>query len=115
MIYEYECKEHGQFEVYKPMDEAGTPEVCPTCQAPAKRLWFNRGGFFGEKVEHPEWNPALGCVVKNGKHRAEVAASKGLVEIGNEKPDTVHKEMTQLNESRRNKRYEEALNDIHNI
>ena len=115
MIYEYECKEHGAFEVCKAMSEAHLAEVCPTCQVPATRLWFNRGGFTGEKVEHAEWNPALGCIIKNSKHRAEVAASKGLVEIGNEKPDTVHKEMNQLIETRRNQRYEEALNDIHNI
>jgi len=111
MIYEYECKEHGQFEVYKPMDEAASPEVCPKCCAPASRIWFNRGGFFGEKVEHPEWNPALGCVTKNKKHREQIAASRGLVEIGNEKPDTIHREMTSTNETIRNKRYEEALKD----
>ena len=112
MIYEYECKEHGVFEVLKSMDEAGKDEPCPTCQVIGSRLWNNRGGFTGEKVEHAEWNPALGCVIKNKKHRAEVAERKGLVEIGNEKPDTIHREMTATNESIRNRRYDEAMNAI---
>ncbi len=115
MIYEYSCQTHGTFEVYKAMSEAHLPEVCPTCQEAATRLWNNRGGFYGEKVEHPEYNPALGCVVKNSKHRAEVAASRGLVEIGNEKPDTIHREMSSIIDTNRNRRYDEAIKDVHNI
>lgn len=110
MIYEYRCETHGVFEVVKPMAEAHTDECCPTCQAPATRLWANRGGFTGEKVEHAEWNPALGCVTKNRKHAKQIADARGLVEIGTEKADTVHREMTALNESRRQARYDEALN-----
>ena len=112
MIYEYHCQEHGTFEVYKPMDEAHTEEVCPTCKTPSVRIWANRGGFYGEKVEHPEWNPALGCVTKNSRHAKQIADSRGLVEIGNEKPDTVHKEMNAIIESNRNRSYDEALNGL---
>lgn len=46
----------------------------------------------GASVESPEYNPGLGMVIKNKKHRAEMAKRKGLVEVGNETPKTLEKE-----------------------
>lgn len=112
MIYDYNCTEHGEFEVYKPMSEAGSPSFCPQCQKEGVRIWNNRGGFMGEKVEHPEWNPALGCVTKSRKHAKQIADSRGLVEVGNEKPDTVHKEMNSLREAKREQSYNEVLKSL---
>jgi len=114
MIYEYTCAEHGKFEIIKPMEDAAQPEYCPTCKAPLTRLWLNRSGFNGEKVEHAEFNPGLGCVVRNRKHREEVARRKGLVEIGNESVDTIHKTAERDQEEARNKRYDDAIKEAAN-
>lgn len=37
--------------------------------------------------------PSLGGVIKSKKHRKEVMKRKGLIEVGNERPATVHSEM----------------------
>ena len=38
----------------------------------------------GAKVTHPEYNPGLGCVVKNKRHKEDLMKRKGLVEVGND-------------------------------
>lgn len=40
--------------------------------------------LIGGKVQNAEYNPGLGCVVKNKRHKNEILARKGLVEIGND-------------------------------
>ena len=57
----------------------------------------------GAKVENAEYNPAFGQVVKNKNHRNELAKQRGLIEIGNEKPSTLHKhaENTKLENAKR--------------
>ena len=40
--------------------------------------------FSGTAVQNAEYNPGLGCVVKNKAHRDELAKRKGLVEVGND-------------------------------
>jgi hypothetical protein len=68
----------------KSVREMDNNEFCESCGAPAERQFTPRVHIKGAKVEHPEYNPALGCVVKNSKHRAELAKRKGLVEVGND-------------------------------
>ena len=38
----------------------------------------------GTKVTSPEYNPGLGCVVKNKRHKDYLLKSKDLVEVGND-------------------------------
>lgn len=65
---------------------------CPTCKNVSReRIFSHKIHFIGAAVQHAEYNPAFGQVVKNKQHRDELAKQKGLVEIGNEKPATVHK------------------------
>lgn len=47
--------------------------------------------FIGTAVQSPEYNPGLGQVVKNKRHREEIAKEKGLTEVGNEKTESIHK------------------------
>ncbi|MDB4987957.1 MAG: FmdB family transcriptional regulator [Myxococcaceae bacterium] len=37
-MYEYECREHGLFEVLKPLAEYADPTVCPECDGMASRV-----------------------------------------------------------------------------
>jgi putative FmdB family regulatory protein len=37
-IYEFECAQHGSFELSRPMAQVRDPAACPDCGADAKRL-----------------------------------------------------------------------------
>lgn len=38
-LYEFKCDNCGMFEQWRKLAEAGTPMLCPTCQAVAKRVF----------------------------------------------------------------------------
>ena len=88
MIYEYLCENTSCekfFEVIKHHTEYSPTEPCPECNTIGKRI-------FSPPLLSPalsdwgkaEWNPGLGAVTKNAKHRRELAKRKGLEEIGND-------------------------------
>ncbi len=37
-VYEFECNDHGVFELTRPMVQVRDPAACPECGEPAKRL-----------------------------------------------------------------------------
>ena len=39
-IYTYECKEHGRFELTRPMAESDEDGKCPKCEAMCERIRF---------------------------------------------------------------------------
>ena len=85
MIYPYECKNCGhRFEVTKRIAEADNPEHCGKCSSLAKRYIAKRQSFYGAKVEDAEYCPATGQVVRNQKHRRQIARDMGLEEVGND-------------------------------
>lgn len=91
--YEFRCnkcdKNFQTVESIKTFDGDGH---CPTCNKRSKEYIFTANVYFvGAKVESPEFSPALGQVVKNSKHRKEIAREKGLIEIGNEPTEKIHK------------------------
>ena len=51
-IYEYECEQHGQFEVKRPMGETNRIVNCPRCNERANRVFnplgiiYKVGGFY---------------------------------------------------------------------
>jgi len=71
-----------------------------------QRLVVGGSLFMNEKVEDAEFNPGLGCITRNKKHRAEIAKSRGLEEIGNENPDKIEKALTKEREERLEKRHD---------
>lgn len=109
MVYEYHCPEcRKRFDVIKSASEMEREETCG-CGAVARRQFVpSRVHFIGTAVQHPEFNPGLGCIVKNSKHRTEVAKQKGLVEVGNEPVDKIHKHFEREREERREKAWSEA-------
>ena len=91
MRYPYKCQCCGNhWEVIKSVKDIDLPESCPGCQNVDGRRYISRTHFYGAAVEDAEYNPGLGCIVKNKKHRAEIAARNNLVEIGNECPTSTH-------------------------
>lgn len=109
MIYPYRCKDclHN-FEVVKSAKFSSTEEACPACgHTETERLFTSNIHIVGAAVQNAEYNPGLGCVVKNKNHRAEVARQKGLVEVGNEKPDTLHRETVERRQKEREREWKE--------
>ena len=93
MIYDYDCEKcDKKFEVVKSMSESSNPEKCPICENYGQRL-FNKVTFLNEKVQSAEFNIGLGKVVKNSKHREELAKRMNLVEVGSEKVESIHKNL----------------------
>lgn len=114
MTYEYKCvKCESVFDVIKSIADFDRNEFCEPCGAPAERQFTPRVHIHGASVEHAEYNPGLGQVVKNRKHRAEVAKRLGLEEIGNDykTPDRQHDENDKAREHRREERYRKALEE----
>jgi len=96
MVYEYACPAcHRHWDVIKRVSEMDAEETC-VCKAIGVRQFIpQKIHLSGTKVEEAEFNPGLGCIVKNKNHRKELAKQKGLEEIGNEKPETIHKHFDQ--------------------
>lgn len=101
MIYCYECRDcDHMFEVLKRVKDIDRVENCPECSSEETQRYLTPCGFYGEKVEDAEYNPAFGQVVKNKKHRDELAKRHNLIEIGTESPDKYCREMDRDREKR---------------
>lgn len=82
---------------------------CPTCQTTSReRIFSHKVHFIGTSVQSPEYNPAFGQVVKNKQHRDELAKRNGLIEVGNEKPETIHKHAEQTRADKLKKSWDEV-------
>ena len=110
MTYEYACPSCAKrFDVIKTVSEMNAPETC-ACGTVAERQFVpSRVHFVGAKVQHAEWNPAFGQVVKDKYHRSELAKRHGMVEIGNDykTPDKIHETFDKVREEKREKRWSE--------
>lgn len=95
MTYVFECQNAScgkHFDVIRSVREMDEPGVCSTCNNVAKRIFIpSRVLFSGAAVQNAEYNPGLGCITRNKSHRDEIARQKGLIEVGNEKPEILHK------------------------
>ena len=67
-------------------------EPCPECGSNGIRVITAHQVHGSARVEDAEFNPGLGCIIKNRKHRAEVAKQKGAIEVGNEPVESLHKD-----------------------
>lgn len=94
------------------MHDSGREELCPVCEIVLERVWTPTH-IIGASVESAEYNPGLGEVVKNKKHRAELAKRKGLVEIGNDysSPDKIHDKFEKERAEKAEKRLRDALKE----
>lgn len=111
MTYGYDCtKCHHEFDVIKSHRDMERNENCPKCGEFALRQFIPQRVFFsGAKVEHAEFNPGLGCVVRNKHHKQELMKQKGLVEVGNDfgSPDRMVDHFDKERADKRQKRWED--------
>lgn len=97
------------FDVIKSYRQMEQPEACSRCNEVAIREFVpSHIHFIGTSVQNTEWNPGLGCLVKNKKHREEIAKRKGVVEIGNETTETIHKYFDKSRAEKLDKAYDEG-------
>lgn len=83
-LYKYECQDCQIInDIVKPMSESSREEKCDKCSTILRRI-YTSFHVIGASVENAEYNPGLGCVVKNKRHREEIAKQRGLTEIGND-------------------------------
>ncbi len=103
MVYDYLCHGCGEtYEVIKSVRFFDAEEHCPKSGTTMARQ-FAPGFIYlsGTKVQEAEYNPGLGCITKNKQHVKEICKQRGLVEVGNTSPETLHKMHDQERERRR--------------
>lgn len=107
-IYDYSCEKcDNEYEIIKSIKDYDSKDPCPTCGNIGSRLLSKDIFFTGTKIEDAEYNPGLGKITKSKKHREELVKSMNLVEIGNEKPETIHNIFEKSREEKRKKAYDD--------
>jgi hypothetical protein len=95
--------------VIKSVRDIDRNENCPECGEFAVRQFVpKRVHFSGTSVQNAEYNPGLGCVVKDKYHRQELCKRKGLVEVGNDfkSGDSMQKHFDSERAAKREKAWE---------
>lgn len=106
--YDYACEKCDKdYEIIKSIKEYDGQDPCPECGIVGSRKLSKNIFFTGTKIEDAEYNPALGTITKSKKHRDELAKRMNLVEIGNEKPETIHNIFDKSREEKRKKAYDD--------
>jgi putative FmdB family regulatory protein len=110
MVYEYSCRSCDHvFDVVKRVSDRDIEEPCPKCTQSCERVFIPRLiHLSGTKVQEAEYNPGLGCVVKNNTHLKEICRQRNIEPIGNEKIETVHKHYDKSREEKLEKAWSEA-------
>ena len=115
VIYPYECQCGTEFEIIKSMREIDNAEHCPNCQKAARRVigLSNFGAISAGDWNKQSYNPAFGKVVNSKAHQREILAKfkgegKEFIEIGNEKPESIHKHFDKQRADTAQKRWSEV-------
>lgn len=110
-IYEYVCEPCVKYwEVAKRMADSQTPEACPSCEAPGRKLPPTGVGTSGAgDWNRQEFNHGLGCVA-TPKQAEKIAKRHGLIPVGNESADSMHRHFDSARAERREQRYRDAGN-----
>lgn len=110
--YEYLCSVcENPFDVIRPMAQIDDLIECPECgrhcQPHERRI--SRTNFTGASDwNNQTWNPALGCYTKSNREASKIAKDRGLIELGSEKVETVHKHFDRQREETREQRWQDA-------
>lgn len=97
--YEYQCEDCLTFtDVYKPMSESGSLELCSQCQKPMQRIiGLVQMNLSTAKVFEPHFNPAFGKKmysphdIKEEIRRIKGETGKEIVEVGNDSLQSIKK------------------------
>lgn len=115
--YPYFCtKCELEFEVIKSIKDYDSEESCIQCSKVSNRR-IGLVNFNGASDWKPEYNPALGCVVKSKSHQREILSrykgeGRELIEVGNEPVENIHKYYDNQRAEVSNKRWNESSEKI---
>lgn len=86
MLYAYTCtKCEARFDIVKSLRDIDRLEPCPKCNGDTKRDFAPIKLHLSKtKVQHAEYNPGLGTVVKNQRHKEDLCKRMGVEPIGND-------------------------------
>lgn len=112
--YEYACNKClKEFDIIKRVVQIDDPEECPACESKDVKRHISRTHFYGASDwDNKEYNPGLGIITRNKKHRDREAKARGLIEVGNE---DVHSHMDRQDrklEADSDERSEKALEGV---
>ena len=107
-IYDWICDKCDlEFETVQSIKEYDGNEKCVKCGKLARRIYTHCNFHFtGTKIEDAEFNPGLGKITKSKRHREEIAKQLGAIEVGTEKPDTIHKHFDSSRQEKLKKSWE---------
>ena len=113
MIYPYCCPDcDHNFEVIKSVKAIDDPEHCPECSGLSMRYIAKSQFFYGEKDwDTAHYNPALGKVVKNNAEGRRIAKEMGMVEVGDEPVDKIHKKFDTERDHKISRTYDDICSD----
>jgi putative FmdB family regulatory protein len=108
--YTFRCDKCDEnFETIESIKSYDGDGECPKCKNISREVILSANiHFIGASVQNAEYNPGLGQVVKNKKHREELAKRRGLIEVGNEKTSTLHKMADETRAERIKKSWDEV-------
>jgi putative FmdB family regulatory protein len=87
MVYEYRCDPcQYEFEVVKNAKYYDSPESCPKCGDEAVRLFRPKIHLKNTSVQEKYFDHSLGVITTKDGAR-DIAKRRGLVEVGNERPE----------------------------
>lgn len=111
VIYPYECGACKHiFEVIKSVRDIDLEESCPQCGVISIRTIARSQAFYGANDwDTRHYNPALGMVVRSNKEAEKIAREKGMVEVGTESLEKIHKKFDSEREKRISTRYDDIL------
>lgn len=84
------------------------PEHCKCGEIAIRDFVPTRIHLSGTAVQHAEYNPGLGCVVKDKQHRRELCKARGLEEVGSEPVASLHKYHDERRLEKIDRAYDEA-------
>lgn len=111
--YPYRCPSSScvtTWEVVKPLSDIERKEECPICGATGSR-YIGRTHFYGASDwDKAEYNPGLGCITKNAKHRKQICKARGIEELGNDyqSPEKLHEH----NDKMRHEKWERSWAEV---
>ena len=91
MRYPYYCSQcDTECEIIKSLDDIDRVETCECGHKMARKI-SDKIGFKNEKVSENQsfFHPALGCVVNSNSQAQKIARERGLVEVGNDKMESL--------------------------
>lgn len=117
MIYPYHCVAcKHEFEVIKSVRQIDDEESCELCGQISVRTIAKSQAFYGAN----DWDTAhfstvLGMKVRSNKEAQKIARERGLVEVGTENVEKIHKKFDTEREKKIETRYDDILNTTINV